>query len=129
MVRIGEGGGRVNKSDFLNRVSTRTGVPLQVATDMYEAIIEEILDVVSAGDSLILTGFGKFYHQEHKGHRVQTVNQEGKLAGTDEPEVVADYAVLKFSATRTINRRIGGKAETTKVAKEEVAPQEAAVSS
>lgn len=121
MVRLHEGGGRVNKSDFLNRVSTRTGVPVQVASDMYEAIIEEILAVVTAGDRLTLTGFGKFYPQEHKGHRVQSVNHEGKLEGSDEPEVVDDYAVLKFSATRTINRRIGGKPATKKLAREDTA--------
>ncbi|MEB7447904.1 HU family DNA-binding protein [Arthrobacter koreensis] len=104
-----DGGGRVNKREFLVRVARRAGVPVRVATDVYEAVIEEILEIVENGDRLTLTGFGKFYPQKHKGHRVQRINEEGKLEGSENPETVGDYAVLKFSATRAVNRKIGAK--------------------
>ncbi|MCC3283222.1 HU family DNA-binding protein [Arthrobacter caoxuetaonis] len=107
MVKNGDGGGRVNKREYVVRVARRAGVPIRVATDVYEAVIEEILDIVENGDRLTLTGFGKFYPQKHKGHRVQRINEEGKLEGTEDPETVDDYAVLKFSATRAVNRKIG----------------------
>jgi len=106
MVGIGDGGGRVNRSDFIVRVAQRAGVDARLVTRVYDAMIEEIIQVVSEGSRLTLTGFGKFYPQRHKGHRVQRVNEDGRLQGTDVPEIVDDYAVLKFSATRAVNRRL-----------------------
>lgn len=106
MVGTGEGGGRVNRSEFVARVAQRAGVDAQLVARVYDAMIEEIIQVVSQGCRLTLTGFGKFYPQRHKGHRVQRVNEEGRLQGTEVPETVDDYAVLKFSATRAVNRRL-----------------------
>ena len=46
-----------------------------------------------------ILNFGKFYPQTHKGHRVQFAKQDGDAE-------VNDYTVLKFSATREVNRRV-----------------------
>lgn len=108
MVTNVDSGGRVNKSEYVGRVARRAGVPVRVATTVYEAMIEEILEIVGEGNRLTLTGFGKFYPQAHKGHRVRTVDEEGKIGSVPETsDVIDDYAVLKFSATRTVNRNIG----------------------
>jgi len=106
MVSSGDGGGRVNRSDFLVRVAKRANVDARTVGAVYDAVIEEIIDVVGSGDRLTLTGFGKFYRQVHKGHPVQRVTEEGKLGGSDGLRTVDDYAVLKFSATRSVNRRL-----------------------
>jgi len=106
MVSSGDGGGRVNRSDFLVRVAKRANVDARTVGAVYDAVIEEIIDVVGRGDRLTLTGFGKFYRQVHKGHPVQHVTEEGKLGGSDDLRTVDDYAVLKFSATRAVNRRL-----------------------
>ncbi|MCI4659600.1 HU family DNA-binding protein [Cryobacterium zhongshanensis] len=98
--------GRVSKREFVSRVARRAGVPVRVASVLYEAIIEELLSIVGNGDRLTLTGFGKFYPQEHKGHRVRFADENGK-------EEIDDYAVLKFSATRSVNRKVG--VDSTKV--------------
>lgn len=105
MVRTTENG-RVNRSDFIARVALRAGVDVRVAAELCDALVDEIIAVVSEGNRLTLTGFGKFYPQQHKGHPVQRVDEDGKLGGTVDPLVVDDYAVLKFSATRAVNRRI-----------------------
>ena len=96
----------MNRSDFLVRVAKRADVDAKTVAAVYDAVIEEIIDIVGRGDRLTLTGFGKFYGQVHKGHPVQRVTQEGKLGASDEPGTVDDYAVLKFSATRAVNRRL-----------------------
>ena len=99
------GPGRVSKRQYVSRIAKRAGVPVRVASAVYEAAIEELLEIVGNGDRLTLTGFGKFYPQEHKGHRVQFADNEDA--------VIDDYAVLKFSATREVNRRIGGEGSRT----------------
>ncbi len=94
--------GRVSKREFLQRVSQRSGVNPRATQMVYDAFIEEILDQVKEGNRVTLTGFGKFYLQQHKGHRVRV---EGKFKeGSREMKKVDDYAVLKFSATRSLDR-------------------------
>lgn len=93
--------GRVSKREFIARTAQRAGVPSTVTTAVYEALIEEILAVVGEGRSLTLTGFGRFYPQEHRGHSVRFSN------GPDGEGRIGDYRVLKFSATRDTNRRLG----------------------
>ncbi|MET0886381.1 MAG: HU family DNA-binding protein, partial [Mycetocola sp.] len=91
---------RVNKREYVARVARRAGVPVKVANLVYEAAIEELLATLASGDKLTLTGFGKFYPQVHKGHRVQTkIGRQGEEVPV-EPDVeamVEDYAVVKFS--------------------------------
>lgn len=90
---------RVSKREFVQRFARRGGISLHAAQTAYDAMIDELLDLVSQGNTVTLTNFGKFYPQAHKGHRVQFAKDEG----TGE---VTDYTVLKFSATREVNRRV-----------------------
>ncbi len=93
---------KVSKREFIQRVSKRAGLSPTVTQMAYEAIFGEILDLVNAGNRVTLTGFGKFYAQSHKGHNVV-------LSIRDNPENrgrVEDYSVLKFSATREVNKRV-----------------------
>jgi DNA-binding protein HU-beta len=91
--------GRVSRREFVQRFARRGGLPLRVAQQAYDAMIDELLDLVAQGNRVTLTGFGKFYLQEHKGHRVQFADPDGKSE-------IDDYAVLKFSATRAVNRSV-----------------------
>lgn len=93
------GSGRVTKREYIASVARRAGLPRKVVSDVYDAAMAEIMEVVSRGDRLILTGFGSFERQWHKGHPVRfTKNGDTR---------VDDYSVLKFSATRQTNQRIG----------------------
>lgn len=91
--------GRVSKREFVQRVARRGKLPLHVTQQVYDAFIDELIDLVSNGNRVTLTGFGKFYPQEHKGHRV-------RFADGDRPTTIDDYTVLKFSATRAVNRSV-----------------------
>ena len=102
-------GSRVNRSEFLRDVARRAETDVKLTTEIVNAALAEIVEVVSRGDHLTLTGFGRFYPQQHKGHRVQSVAEDGKLAGTDAVAHVDDYTVLKFSATRTVNRSLAAE--------------------
>lgn len=116
---------RISKLKFISRVAARSGNLIEVADEdpvkvavgesarvvevlddntrkivgkIYDVMIDELLDVVSSGGTLMLTGFGRFYCLEHKGHKVRF----GK-------ESVPNYPVLKFSASsRSIGHRLTG---------------------
>lgn len=90
---------RVSKREYIAGVAERSGLPATMVSQVYEAGIAELLDIVVRGDRVMLTGFGRFYPQAHKGHRVQFADgQDG------EGMVIDDYSVLKFSATREVNK-------------------------
>jgi DNA-binding protein HU-beta len=93
---------RVPKRDFLSQVAERSHIPVKTVTRVYDTILEELMEIATRGDQLMLTGFGKFYPQAHKGHQVQFAGKEGA-------EEIPDYHVLKFSATRTVNKALSGK--------------------
>ncbi|MFI5702553.1 HU family DNA-binding protein [Streptomyces xanthochromogenes] len=88
---------RVSKREFISRVATRSELPVRVVNIVYESLLSELTGAVSCGETVVLTSFGRFYRQDHKGHKVRF----GKSN-------VDDYVVLKFSASSSFNRRLGG---------------------
>ncbi|MBB6121572.1 HU family DNA-binding protein [Nocardiopsis algeriensis] len=90
---------RVTKRVYIASVARRAGLPKRVVSQVYDAAMAELLDVVGRGSRLVLTGFGSFERQWHKGHPVRFTG-----AGNTR---VDDYSVLKFSATRQTNQYIG----------------------
>ena len=93
---------RVAKREFISRVAARSGWPIKTVTSVYEEIFGELMNAVSQGETVVLTGFGRFYHQAHKGHKVHF----GQSA-------VDDYSVLKFSASPIVNRQLEGQPSPT----------------
>lgn len=87
---------RVSKKEFQARFARRAGVTTRTAVQVYDAMIDELIELVRNGHRVTLTGFGRFYMQEHKGHKVQFA-KEGS---------VADYAVLKFSQNRDLGKKL-----------------------
>lgn len=88
---------RVSKRAFISRVATRSGLPIRVVKKVYESLLGELTGAVSCGETVVLTSFGRFYRQDHKGHKVRFGKSD-----------VDDYVVLKFSASSSFNRRLGG---------------------
>lgn len=97
--------GRVSKREFVQRAARRGGIPHATMQKAYDSIVAELLDLVGKGNRVTLTGFGRFYPQPHKGHTVQTKIRKDK-SGPGESKQVDDYVVLKFSATRDVNKMI-----------------------
>lgn len=91
---------RVNRTVLVARVSQRLGTEPEVVAGVLNAFLEEITEIVSEGGSLVLHGFGKFYRQDRKGHAVHF--------GKDH---IGDYPVLKFSASRSVNKEISTRLE------------------
>lgn len=88
---------KMNRSEYLRRVAKRTGYSRAVVVEIYDAMVDEFVDVMQEGKQLLLTGFGNYYMQTHKGHPVQFAG------GSD---VVEDYDVLKFSPSNVLKKRV-----------------------
>ncbi|MUU73492.1 HU family DNA-binding protein [Pseudarthrobacter sp. GA104] len=93
---------RISKREFISKVASRSGQPIRIVSEVYESLIGELTDSVRRGDIVMLTGFGRFCRQTHKGHKVRFGKKD-----------VDDYSVLKFSASRSINRRLDSDDSTT----------------
>lgn len=89
---------RISKREFISRVASRGGWPARTVSAVYEDILGELLETVTHGQSVALTGFGRFYLQTHRGHKVHFGRSD-----------VDDYSVLKFSASRIVNRQLQPK--------------------
>lgn len=104
---------RVSKKKFISAIAKRTGYPVRAVTAIYDAALEELMSVVKRGDQLMLTGFGRFYGQRHKGHRVQF--------GVEGEKRIKDYSVLKFSSVRAINQQLDESDENPEVEQSQLA--------
>ncbi|MFJ9900594.1 HU family DNA-binding protein [Streptomyces sp. NPDC091280] len=96
---------RVSKRKFISRVATRSGLPVRTVSKVYESLLGELTGAVGCGETVVLTSFGRFYRQDHKGHKVRFGRSD-----------IDDYVVLKFSASSSFNRRLGGN-------RNEIAPE------
>lgn len=84
---------RVHNQEFFKGVVERSHLPLEVVSDVYDAMLEEMFSIFARGDYLVLRGLGRFYPQVHRGHQVQFTSDRSRID---------DYVVLKFSAARGI---------------------------
>lgn len=101
---------RVTKNEYLRRTAQRTQLPLRVVSLVYGALIDELLEVVGEGESLLLSGFGRFYPQTHKGHVVRSGRNFDEKGSTE----ISDYNILKFSAVQEVNKKVGAPKPPTK---------------
>lgn len=83
--------------EFVDWMAAQNGMSREEATQAYCAVINGIKHAVSNGMRLQLYGFGTFYLQLHKGHKMQFQPTQNT---TD------DYLVLKFSASSSLNKHI-----------------------
>ena len=88
---------KMNRSEFLARVAKRTGYSRRMIVEVYDAMVDEFVAAMRDKKQLLLTGFGTYFVQQHKGHPVQ-------FSGGN--EMVEDYDVLKFSPSNILKQRV-----------------------
>lgn len=91
---------KVNKNEFIERIAKDNNMDVDTVRTVYEAIVNELVDIVCKDQSLSLTGFGTFALHDHKGHPVQFGARV---------ESVDDYKILKFAASDVLMSRIRSK--------------------
>lgn len=96
---------KMNKRGLITYLARTNDVSYCEAETMYEAVMGAIRDTVASNVRVSLAGFGVFYLQTHRGQKVQFRDRDP--AGVS----VGDYLVFKFSASKTLNRRLRGFAQ------------------
>jgi DNA-binding protein HU-beta len=89
----------VTKSDFIDKLASKTGLTKKDAGAAVDAFIDVITDALSSGEDVQFTGFGKFYVQAREAR--QGVNPQ-----TKEKIKIAATKVPKFSAGTALKNAV-----------------------
>jgi DNA-binding protein HU-beta len=91
----------VTKADFIDRVSSRSGLSKRDATKAVDAFLDSITDALKQGDSVSFTGFGRFSPQQRK-------ERQGVNPRTGQRVTIAAARVPKFSAGSALKQAVKG---------------------
>lgn len=89
----------MTKSDFIDKLASKTGLSKKDAGAAVDAFIDVITDALSSGEDVQFTGFGKFYVQP-RGAR------EGINPQTKAKIQIAATKVPKFSAGTSLKNAV-----------------------
>ena len=89
----------MTKSDFIDKLASKTGLSKKDAGAAVDAFIDVITDALSSGEDVQFTGFGKFYVQAREAR--QGVNPQ-----TKEKIKIAATKVPKFSAGTALKNAV-----------------------
>jgi DNA-binding protein HU-beta len=92
----------VTKQEFVERVSSKSGLGRREAAEAVDAVIDSITDALKAGEEVAFTGFGKFTTQ-HRAER-QGVNPRNPSQKVTIPAA----RVPKFSAGSSLKQAVRG---------------------
>ena len=83
------------KTDLIAAVTTRTGMPKADAENAVNAVLDTVTEVLSRGDSLIISGFGTFSVKERAARK-------GVNPHTKEENVIPAGRVPSFKASKSL---------------------------
>jgi len=85
----------VTKSDFIDKLASKTGLSKKDAGAAVDAFIDVVTDALSSGEDVQFTGFGKFYVQARDAR--EGINPQTKakiqIAATNVPKFSAGSAL------------------------------------
>ena len=98
----------VTRADLRNAIHAELGLPLRVAAELVDEVIEVMAERLSAGEEVKISSFGSFTVRD-KDLRM------GRNPKTGEPARIEPRRVVAFPASAKLKRRIkenmGGAAE------------------
>ena len=108
--------------EMFERIHQRTGMPVSMTSSAYEAILEEIIEVLSEGKDLVFRGFGTF--SVKKSTKLYNVSEHApnKKNKDHKAEPLTPRYRVKFSASRIGSQRFRELLE--KRGYEDLAPSE-----
>ena len=90
----------MTKQDFVDAVSSRTGMSRRDAGTAVDAVLDTITDALRSGDTVAFTGFGKF-------HTTRRAAREGVNPRNPSQKVyIAAATVPKFSAGSQLKKAV-----------------------
>lgn len=92
----------MTKAGIVNYVYENVGVNKKEATDFVEAVFETMKETLEGGDSIKISGFGKFEVRE-KGKRV------GRNPRTGIEIEIPERKVLRFKISQVLKTELNGE--------------------
>lgn len=88
---------KITKKPFINRLREKKGYREKEAIDIYNIVIETLIDEILKGNEIKILGFGNFKLKIHKGQKVRFSNEDKKLD---------DYLTLKFDPSSVLIKKL-----------------------
>ena len=96
----------VTRADLTDAVDRETGLPRREAAELVDMAIEAIAERLSAGETVMISGFGTFRVRDKRA-------REGRNPRTGEPAPIPARRVVTFRPSQVLKMRIAeGRAET-----------------
>ena len=96
----------VTRADLADAVHRETGLPRRDAAELVEMAIEAITERLSAGETVMISGFGSFRVRDKRA-------REGRNPRTGEPAPIPARRVVTFRPSQALKMRIAeGRADT-----------------
>jgi len=92
----------VTKQEFVDKVSSKSGLNRRDATKAVDAFLDAVTDALKAGDTVNFTGFGKFSTQ----HRAARMGVNPRQPG--EKVQIPAATVPKFTAGSSLKQAVRG---------------------
>jgi DNA-binding protein HU-beta len=89
----------VNKTELIEAIAERAGVPKSEAQKYYNAFEEVVTEALKGDDEVQVTGFGKFYVREQKA-------RDARNPQTGEKMRIPAQKVPSFSAGNTLKESV-----------------------
>ncbi|NCO74096.1 MAG: HU family DNA-binding protein [Cyanobacteria bacterium] len=89
----------MNKGELVDAVAAKADVTKKQADSIISAVVESIMEAVSAGEKVTLVGFGSFEGRERKA-------REGRNPKTGEKMEIPATKVPAFSAGKLFKERV-----------------------
>ena len=91
----------LTKSDIVEAVHSKLGLPKNQSTDIVESLLEIIKSTLEGGDDVLVSGFGKFCVNEKAERR-------GRNPATGEDLMLAPRRVVTFKCSGKLRERVNG---------------------
>jgi DNA-binding protein HU-beta len=89
----------MNKKELVKKMSDKTGLPKTTCNACLKAFISTVQDYVTAGDDVVLTGFGKFTRRFRK-------ERNGRDPSTGRPMTIPSRYYPAFKAGVKFKRAV-----------------------
>ncbi|HBE89748.1 MAG: hypothetical protein A3E37_02540 [Candidatus Andersenbacteria bacterium RIFCSPHIGHO2_12_FULL_46_9] len=89
----------VNKDDLIEKVTNRTRLTHKDVEEVVNALLEQIIEILSMGEKVNLTGFGAFEVKDRKGRK-------GVDPRSLQPMEIPTVRVAKFRAGKTLKESV-----------------------
>ena len=89
----------MNKAQIIDLVARKSKLPKRAVSDVVEIFLNQVIDVLSKGDKVTLSGFGTFKIQKIQSKTV-------RLPNSDTYVKIQPHRVVRFKSGKALERAV-----------------------